>query len=237
MDATLDEIFRGTPRPPFRMNAFPGWLEWPNPSYKLTLNDDQAGAFAGARPKNLVFRGREDSWGTECPYGFHINSIDVFGNPCPCRTQNLDLAVVTEFIIRDLHMDDPRSELVTRMWTEVRRHGTYAHFENCMLLGDKHEELLRLLGDTGVDKVHPLPVFPVQCLSMCGNLVCHASCENREAKEDHLRAIREFGRGFSENFNDPKFQSNPQLLGYAVSRAVGLALVARFLMTTENPRL
>lgn len=239
MDATLDEIFRGTPRPGFRIDNGQEWQEWPNPQYKLVLNRDQAAAFGTLRPPGLTFHRIEGSeWGTECPYGFHTNAVDVVGHPCPCRTNNLDLSVVTDFIIRDLYMEDPRSNISKRPWTEVRYRGNFAHYMKCMLLGDKHWELFQLFKDTGADRAHPPPVFPVICnADTCNEFRCGAGCANFQLKEDHNGAISRFKTDFYEFFSRPDFQAEPQLLGYAVGDVVGLALVARFLMTTENPRL
>lgn len=240
MDSTLDEIYRGTPRRTYKMFTYAdGWRDVINPPYKLTLNPDLVEAFGRERPPNLTFhRTRESEWGTACPYGFHRNSVDVCGRPCPCRTNNLDLAVVTEFIIRDLHMEDPRATgLARRSWTQVRYRGSYARFEGCMLLGDKHEELFAILKDTGAGRAHPRPIFPVDCLDGCRFNRCLVGCPNFQIQQDHMTAVEEFKRAFFENFSSPRFQENPALLGYAIGDVVGLALVLRFIMTTEKPRL
>lgn len=240
MDATLDEIYRGTPRRTFKIyTSGQGWSDRTNPPYKLTLNLDQTTAFSGERPQNLTFHKiRESEWGTACPYGFHRNSVDAFGRPCPCRTNNLDLAVVTEFIIRDLNMGDPRAgRLGRRSWTEVRYRGSYARFESCMLLGDKHEELFGILKNTGADRAHPRPAYPGECLDDCRIYRCLVGCPNFQIQQAHEAAVQEFKREFFENFSNPRFQENPALLGYAIGDVVGLALVARFIMTTEKPRL
>lgn len=239
MDATLDEIYRGTPRPSFKTyTRQEGWREWVNPGYKLTLNAGQTRAFSGTRPGNLTFHKiRGSGWGTECPYGFHTNAVDVFGRPCPCRTNNLDLAVVTEFIIRDLKMEDPRLRLRKRPWTEIRYLAGYSCFESCMLLGDKHQELLGILGDIGVERAHPRPIYPAPCPTDCLEYRCQDGCPNFRMKRNYGNAVRGFRERFSENFSHPRFQEIPALLGYVIGDVVGLALVIRFLMTTEKPRL
>lgn len=239
MDATLDEIYRGTPRPTFKTySREEGWRDRANPPYKLTPDPDQTVAFLEERPQNLTFhRIRGSEWGTECPYGFHRNSVDVFGRPCPCRTNNFDLAVVTEFIIRDLHMENPTARLQIRPWTEVRSRGNYARFKNCMLLGDKHQELLEILENTGVDRAHPQPIYPTPCPTNCPRDRCQADCPNFQIQQDHRNAVLTFEGEFFENFSNPRFQETPALLGYAIGDVVGLALVIRFIMTTEKPRL
>lgn len=239
MDATLDEIYRGTPRPNFKTySCREGWGELANPPYKLTLNADQTTAFGRARPQNLTFHKiRGSEWGTECPYNFHTNSVDKFGRPCPCRTNNLDLAVVTEFIIEDLHMGGPRAMVRRRPWTELRYRASYTRFNDCMLLGDRHRELFRTLKDTGVDRVHPPPVYPTPCPTSCPGGMCRNDCPNFQIKRDHRDAVRGFKDTFFESFSNPTFQQTPALLGYVIGDVVGLALILRFLMTTENPRL
>lgn len=255
LDATLDEIYRGTVRQPFTS----GGGAWPeqirNPSYKLRLMDGQERLFSRRRPAWLTFR---DDSTQSCPYNFHGDGVNNFGQPCPCRTNNLNLRVVVEFIMRNIGIN-PRphhaSAFTREPWTEHRIGGNYARFEECILHGDKHSRLLARL------KRRPRLAQPIYSNGLCpvpaggdglvprgcevdpdtadGGLgrLCIPTCPNNLMFRDYEDSRREADDIFFRRFRNPNYVQDFDLLGYAVGDVIGLAMAARFLMTTENPRL
>ncbi|KAI5838845.1 hypothetical protein DFP73DRAFT_248561 [Morchella snyderi] len=249
LDATLDEIYRGTPRGNFNDDGegtlpLTGRPELFSPTWKLRLrNDTQRAVFSTPRPAQFNF-GEDAIWGMTCPYGFHNGAVDNYGHPCPCRTNNLDLAAMVELIMRDVGLvpnDDNGTQFAIRAWTEIRERCNYSDFEQCLLHGDRSSRLLRMLKSSiPAQLALPAPRYrggdcAEECLqSGAPGPACSRACPNYQqwaevSQETKARMLRTFA--------SPSFQADPVLLGYVACHAVGISMILRFLMTTENPRL
>lgn len=137
--------------------------------------------------------------------------------------------------------DDDGIQFDIRAWTETRERCNYNDFEQSLLHGDRTSGLLRLLKSSiSVQLAPPAPTYHADdCVEEClqweepGPACCRA-CPNHQlwdavSQESRARMFRAF--------SNPSFQTDPVLLGYVAGDVLGISMVLRFLMTTENPRL
>lgn len=137
--------------------------------------------------------------------------------------------------------DDDGIQFDRRAWTETRERCSYNDFEQSLLHGDRSSGLLSMLKSSiPVQLALPAPRYCANdCVEEClqweepGPACCRA-CTNYQLWQ---AVSRETKARMFRTFANPSFQTDPVLLGYVAGDVLGISMVLRFLMSTENPRL
>lgn len=214
MEATLEHMYRSSEgRSEFCVNGRTG-----KPNYKSALTDETD--VFNERPPGLSFRpAAGDRWeGHECPYNFHSADTDLWGRPCPCRSNNIDLCSFADFILRGLgYAHGGKVTDGPGHWCDTRFICDLGSFQACMLWQDRSVELLRKMKESMTTKFGDAGKQTGQTMYF--------------GEDDFMT----WGPG--SFFGSLDFEADSRKLANLLSGVVGIALIVRFLTTTESPRL
>ncbi|KAK8249666.1 hypothetical protein IWZ00DRAFT_278803 [Phyllosticta capitalensis] len=212
LDNTIAHLYQGTAREPYYLTPGPGrQMMKIEPRWRLTRPQ-----FRGQRPGEFIFSNVD----TCCP--FHKPREKGTGRDiaCPCRTRNLDLETIIAHVRRQVGLYEISEETV-RSWTKERRGFGYVKLLQQFLGNDWMFPILNYLKDAP-------------------NRWAERNTQPEDNDEDGEYGGGGGGKpnkaGFFRSFG-PSMESDSDKLGYNIGDVGGIALIFRFLTTTEDRKL
>lgn len=211
LDATIAHMYQATPRERFEeLDWGTKQTYWIRPTWKI-----HSPRYQSPRPQDLCFprfRGHVDSCELHenkvVPPGSRLNRK---GLSCPCQsTGNVDITNIFEFISRQLGYNDgrPSSKNDKRQWHQVKPGCNYASLLKSTMQTDRLYEVFEYLKNAPERASRP-----------------DSSSTPKEQLDDWYQSL------------GPGMETDSDKMGYNIGDVAGVALLMRFLTTTDDRML
>ncbi|KAI9711417.1 MAG: hypothetical protein M1812_007162 [Candelaria pacifica] len=225
LQATIAHVYQGTPRErQVLRDRKSGEDQWMRPTWKFSSRH-----LCRKRPAELTFRTHND----ECRMHSKFTGVDVDGNRmgCPCYLGNVDISALLDYICRqfDWRGDDTvnnplppggewdfmQTSILPRTWTDNRGHCNYGGFLHWTIGSDPLYPLFNHLKSIPTERVKNMRIKGLEL-------------SDDEKKAEIQAWYDSLGPGMEDD--DGK-------MGYNIGDVVGIALLMRFLTTTDDRKL